>query len=201
MAEIVLKLVEQAQRLVKIGLLVLDGGFYDTNLVKELDRGGIRFIIWGPVNESVKRLVEENNLQPLRGVKADSSILCVAMSLGDAASMRSGCSSAAGMANSHFWLRTRDSGRGVVCVVVAFNSRFGVEPSCRDGRWFRCRTMSNRDNFWAAGVLCGNHIVGLSHPLPQHIKVVGGERLQRPSAPSTSSYLGPCSASTPQYNH
>ncbi len=47
MAEIVLKLVEQAQRLVKIGLLVLDGGFYDTNLVKELDRGGIRFIIWG----------------------------------------------------------------------------------------------------------------------------------------------------------
>ncbi|MEM2047673.1 MAG: hypothetical protein QXZ06_07315 [Candidatus Jordarchaeales archaeon] len=66
-AEIVLKLVEQAQHLVKIGLVVLDGGFYDTNLVKELDRRGIRFLIRGSMNAIAKRLVEENNLQSLKG--------------------------------------------------------------------------------------------------------------------------------------
>jgi hypothetical protein len=64
--EIALKLIEQTQRPGKIGLVVLDGGFYDTNLVRELDRRGIRFIIRGSMNVSAKRLVEENKLQSLR---------------------------------------------------------------------------------------------------------------------------------------
>lgn len=156
MAEIALKMIEQAQRLVTIGLVVLDGGFYDTNLVKELDRRGIRFIIRGSMNAPAKRLVEENNLQslkegegkffkhtmrcdePERHCKHEVRLL-ICRRYGELTVLAA----------------NRDSRLGVKGMIAVFNSRFGIESSYRDGRRFRCRTTSNRENFRAAMFLVG----------------------------------------------
>jgi hypothetical protein len=155
-AEIALKMIEQAQRLVKIGLVVLDGGFYDTNLVKELDRRGIRFLIRGSMNEPAKRLVRENNLQSLKegegkffkhtmrcdepGRRCEHEVrLLICRRYGELTVLAT----------------NRGSRREVEEMIAVFNSRFGIESSYRDGRRFRCRTTSNRDNFRAAMFFVG----------------------------------------------
>ena len=156
MAEIVLKLIEQAQRLVKIGLVVRDGGFYDTNLVKELDRRGIKFIIRGSMNAPAKRLVEENKLQSLKegeGKFFKHTMRC------DEPERRCGHEVRLLICRRYGELTVlvanRNSRQGVEEMIAVFNSRFGIESSYRDGRRFRCRTTSNRDNLRAAMFFVG----------------------------------------------
>lgn len=155
-AEIALKLIEQAQRLVKIGLAVLDGGFYDTNLVKELDRRGIRFLIRGSMNAPAKMLVEENNLRSLK--EGEGKFFKHTMSCHEPGRR---CTHEVRLLICRRYgeltvlIANKDSRRGVKGVIAVFNSRFGIESSYRDGRRFRCRTTSNRDNFRAAMFFVG----------------------------------------------
>jgi len=169
-------MIEQAQRLVKIGLVVLDGGFYDTNLVKELDRRGIRFIIRGSMNDPAKRLAEENNLQSLREgegkffkhtMRCEHEVrLLICRRYGELTALAA----------------NRDSRRGVKGVIAVFNSRFGIESSYRDGRRFRCRTTSNRNNFRAAMFFVG---IILQNFLTLFLSVASSEGRTPPDAHRT----------------
>ncbi|MEM2146878.1 MAG: hypothetical protein QW279_16055, partial [Candidatus Jordarchaeaceae archaeon] len=49
----------------------------------------------------------------------------------------------------------RDSRWEVASMIALFNSWFGIASSYRDGRRFRCRTTSNRDNFRASMFFVG----------------------------------------------
>ncbi len=182
MAEIALKLIEQAQCLVKIGLAVLDGAFYDTNLVRETDQRGIKFIIRGPVNEPIKGLVEENNLQSLK--EGEGKFFKYTMSCHEPGRR---CTHEVRLPICRRYgeltvlIANRDLRKGVKGVIAVFNSRFGIESSYRDGRRFQWRTTSNRDNFRAAMFFVGIILQNFLHLFLKRIKQWGENASRSPT--------------------
>jgi len=61
--EIVKKLIQQAERLVKIGLFLGDGAFYDVRILNYLEKKNIQFIVRGHKRQSLKPVLE--NLEDL----------------------------------------------------------------------------------------------------------------------------------------